>query len=216
MFISREPDSIVEGISVYSVRKAIGAELARENGVDVDYVIPVPDSGTPAAIGYAEARQDPVRAPASSVRIMSVVPSSSQATASAIWAVKLKHNANKNLVAGKKIVLIGRFDRARHDFLENRANDARGRRRRSAYAHRQSTDDEQLLLRRRHTRTFPKLLASRMDVEEMRAFIQADSLAFLSIDGLYRALGEDQRNNGKPQYCDACFTGDYPDQPDRP
>jgi amidophosphoribosyltransferase len=55
-----------------------------------------------------------------------------------------------------------------------------------------------------------KLLASRMDVEEMRAFIQADSLAFLSIDGLYRALGEDQRNNGKPQYCDACFTGDYP------
>ena len=55
-----------------------------------------------------------------------------------------------------------------------------------------------------------KLLASRMDVEEMRAFIQADSLAFLSIDGLYRALGEEARNNGKPQYCDACFTGDYP------
>jgi len=55
-----------------------------------------------------------------------------------------------------------------------------------------------------------KLLASRMDVEEMRQFIQADSLAFLSIDGLYRALGEDSRHADQPQYCDACFTGDYP------
>jgi amidophosphoribosyltransferase len=54
------------------------------------------------------------------------------------------------------------------------------------------------------------LLASRMDVEEMRQFIQADSLAFLSIDGLYRALGEDARHKNQPQYCDACFTGDYP------
>ena len=53
-------------------------------------------------------------------------------------------------------------------------------------------------------------IASRMDVEEMRQFIQADSLAFLSIDGLYRALGEDSRHPDKPQYCDACFTGDYP------
>jgi amidophosphoribosyltransferase len=55
-----------------------------------------------------------------------------------------------------------------------------------------------------------KLLASRMDVEEMRQFIQADSLAFLSIDGLYRALGENSRHADTPQYCDACFTGDYP------
>jgi amidophosphoribosyltransferase len=55
-----------------------------------------------------------------------------------------------------------------------------------------------------------KLLASRMDVEEMRQFIQADSLAFLSIDGLYRALGQDSRHADTPQYCDACFTGDYP------
>jgi amidophosphoribosyltransferase len=55
-----------------------------------------------------------------------------------------------------------------------------------------------------------KLLASNMDIEEMRAFIQADSLAFISIDGLYRALREDSRHADKPQYCDACFTGDYP------
>lgn len=55
-----------------------------------------------------------------------------------------------------------------------------------------------------------KLLASRMDVEEMRQFIEADSLAFLTIDGLYRALGVAARNSGVPQYCDACFTGSYP------
>jgi amidophosphoribosyltransferase len=55
-----------------------------------------------------------------------------------------------------------------------------------------------------------KLLASNMDIEQMREFIQADSLAFISIDGLYRALGEDARHQGKPQYCDACFTGEYP------
>ena len=55
-----------------------------------------------------------------------------------------------------------------------------------------------------------KLLASRMDVEEMAKFIGADSLAFISIDGLYRALGEARREVGTPKYCDACFTGDYP------
>ena len=55
-----------------------------------------------------------------------------------------------------------------------------------------------------------KLLAARMDIEPMREFIKADSLAFVSIDGLYRAVGETSRNAARPQYCDACFTGDYP------
>ena len=55
-----------------------------------------------------------------------------------------------------------------------------------------------------------QLLASRMSVEEMTRFIEADSLAFISIDGLYRAMGEPKRNAAAPQYCDACFTGDYP------
>ena len=55
-----------------------------------------------------------------------------------------------------------------------------------------------------------KLLAARMDVEPMREFIKADSLAFVSIDGLYRAVGEKPRNSACPQFCDACFTGEYP------
>ena len=55
-----------------------------------------------------------------------------------------------------------------------------------------------------------KLLAGRMDLEAMRQFIQADSLSFVSIDGLYRAVGLKARDSASPQYCDACFTGDYP------
>ena len=60
------------------------------------------------------------------------------------------------------------------------------------------------------------LLAHKFSVDEMRKFIQADSLAFVSKDGLYRAVGEAQRNNKAPQFCDACFTGDYPIEPVEP
>jgi amidophosphoribosyltransferase len=207
VYFSR-PDSIVDGNSVYSVRKAIGAELARENGVDVDYVIPVPDSGTPAAIGYAEAAKIPfelgiIRShyvgrtfiqPGDGVRHL---------------GVKLKHNANKHLVAGKKIVLID-------DSI------VRGTTSLKIVQMMREAGATEVHMRIASPPTMnscfygvdtpekEKLLAHNMDIEEMRAFIQADSLAFLSIDGLYRALGETSRDSSKPQYCDACFTGDYP------
>jgi amidophosphoribosyltransferase len=207
VYFSR-PDSIVDGNSVYSVRKAIGAELARENGVDADYVIPVPDSGTPAAIGYAEAAKIPfelgiIRShyvgrtfiqPGDGVRHL---------------GVKLKHNANRNLVAGKRIVLID-------DSI------VRGTTSLKIVQMMREAGAQEVHMRIASPPTMhscfygvdtperDKLLASRMDVEEMRAFIQADSLAFISIDGLYRALGEASRNDGQPQYCDACFTGAYP------
>jgi amidophosphoribosyltransferase len=207
VYFSR-PDSIVDGNSVYSVRKAIGAELARENGVDVDYVIPVPDSGTPAAIGYAEAAGVPfelgiIRShyvgrtfiqPGDGVRHL---------------GVKLKHNANRHLVAGKKIVLID-------DSIVRGTTSLKivqmMREAGAAEVHMRiaSPPTEHSCFYGVDTPERSKLLASRMDVEQMREFIQADSLAFLSIDGLYRALGEANRNNGTPQYCDACFTGEYP------
>ncbi len=207
VYFSR-PDSVVDGNSVYSVRKAIGAELARENGVDVDYVIPVPDSGTPAAIGYAEASGIPfelgiIRShyvgrtfiqPGDGVRHL---------------GVKLKHNANRNLVAGKKIVLIDdsivRGTTSLKIVQMMREAGAKEVHMRIA-----SPPTENSCFYGVDTPERSKLLASRMDIEQMREFIQADSLAFLSIDGLYRALGEGQRNNAQPQYCDACFTGDYP------
>jgi len=143
VYFSR-PDSIVDGNSVYSVRKAIGAELAKENSVDVDYVIPVPDSGTPAAIGYAEAANVPfelgiIRShyvgrtfiqPGDGVRHL---------------GVKLKHNANRNLVAGKKIVLVDDSivrgtHCTRHHQPQDRSNDAGGRRDGGSHADRKSAD----------------------------------------------------------------------------
>lgn len=207
VYFSR-PDSIVDGNSVYSVRKAIGAELARENGVDVDYVIPVPDSGTPAAIGYAEAAGIPfelgiIRShyvgrtfiqPGDGVRHL---------------GVKLKHNANRHLVAGKRIVLID-------DSIVRGTTSLKivqmMREAGAAEVHMRiaSPPTQNSCFYGVDTPERSKLLASRMDIEQMREFIQADSLAFLSIDGLYRALGEVQRDEGKPQYCDACFTGQYP------
>jgi amidophosphoribosyltransferase len=207
VYFSR-PDSIVDGNSVYSVRKAIGAELARENGVEVDYVIPVPDSGTPAAIGYAEAAGIPfelgiIRShyvgrtfiqPGDGVRHL---------------GVKLKHNANRNLVAGKKIVLID-------DSIVRGTTSMKivqmMREAGAAEVHMRIASPPTMnsCFYGVDTPERSKLLASNMDIEQMREFIQADSLAFVSIDGLYRALGEDARHQGLPQYCDACFTGDYP------
>ena len=207
VYFSR-PDSIVDGNSVYSVRKAIGAELARENGVCVDYVIPVPDSGTPAAIGYAEAAGIPfelgiIRShyvgrtfiqPGDGVRHL---------------GVKLKHNANRHLVAGKKIVLID-------DSIVRGTTSLKivqmMREAGAAEVHMRIASPPTMnsCFYGVDTPERSKLLASNMDIEQMREFIQADSLAFISIDGLYRALGEDARHQGKPQYCDACFTGEYP------
>jgi amidophosphoribosyltransferase len=207
VYFSR-PDSIVDGTSVYAVRKAIGAELARENGVDVDYVIPVPDSGTPAALGYAEASGIPfelgiIRShyvgrtfiqPGDGVRHL---------------GVKLKHNANRHLVAGKKIVLIDdsivRGTTSLKIVQMMREAGAKEVHMRIA-----SPPTEHSCYYGVDTPERSKLLASRLDIEGMREFIQADSLAFISIDGLYRALGEANRNESKPQFCDACFTGQYP------
>jgi amidophosphoribosyltransferase len=207
VYFSR-PDSIVDGSSVYSVRKAIGAELARENGVDVDYVIPVPDSGTPAAIGYAEAAGIPfelgiIRShyvgrtfiqPGDGVRHL---------------GVKLKHNANRNLVAGKKIVLID-------DSIVRGTTSLKivqmMREAGAAEVHMRIASPPTMhsCFYGVDTPERSKLLASRMDVEQMREFIQADSLAFVTIEGLYRAVGVANRDAQQPQYCDACFSGSYP------
>lgn len=207
VYFSR-PDSIVDGSSVYSVRKAIGAQLAIESPVKADLVIPVPDSGTPAAIGYAQQSGIPfelgiIRShyvgrtfiqPGDQVRHL---------------GVKLKHNANRALIEGKSIVLID-------DSI------VRGTTSLKIVQMMRDAGATEVHLRiasppTRHSCFYgvdtperSKLLAAKHDLEEMRTYIHADSLAFVSIDGLYKALGEDHRADIRPQYCDACFTGDYP------
>jgi amidophosphoribosyltransferase len=207
VYFSR-PDSIVDGTSVYSVRKQIGAELARENPIDADYVIPVPDSGTPAAIGYAQESGIPfelgiIRShyvgrtfiqPGDGIRHL---------------GVKLKHNANRALIDGKRIILIDDSIVRGTTSLKivQMMRDAGAK---EVHMRIASPPTRHSCFYGVDTPERAKLLAAQMSVAEMADYIKVDSLAFLSIDGLYRALGEEGREEGKPQFCDACFTGDYP------
>ena len=207
VYFSR-PDSVVDGSSVYQVRKKIGAELARESPVDADMVVPVPDSGTPAAIGYAQESGLPfelgiIRShyvgrtfiqPGDQIRNL---------------GVKLKHNANRAMITGKRIILIDDSIVRGTTSLKivQMMRDAG-----AAEVHMRiaSPPTRHSCFYGVDTPERSKLLAAQMDVERMRDYIKVDSLAFLSIDGLYRALGEDARMDDAPQFCDACFTGDYP------
>ncbi len=207
VYFSR-PDSYFAGHSVYEARKAIGAELAKESPCDVDLVIPVPDSGVPAAIGYAQASGLPFELGIIRSHYVGrtfIQPSDTARHAS----VKRKHNANRGLVEGKKIVLIddsivrGTTSlRIVEMMREAGASEVHFRVASPPTAHSCFYGVD--------TPERSKLLAARMELEPMRDFIQADSLAFISIDGLYRAVGAKGRDKACPQFCDACFTGDYP------
>ncbi|MBS0504307.1 MAG: amidophosphoribosyltransferase [Proteobacteria bacterium] len=207
VYFSR-PDSIVDGTSVYDVRKAIGAQLAIEAPVDADLVIPVPDSGVPAAIGYAQQSGIPfelgiIRShyvgrtfiqPGDQVRHL---------------GVKLKHNANRALIAGKRVVLIDDSIVRGTTSLKivQMMRDAG-----AAEVHMRiaSPPTRHSCFYGVDTPERAKLLAAKLDVPGMSDYIHADSLAFVSIGGLYKALGHDRRAEVRPQHCDACFTGDYP------
>ena len=145
------PDSIIGGRSVYDVRKASGAELAREAPTAADVVVPVPDSGVPAAIGYAQESKIPYEL--GIIRNHYVGRTFIEPTQQIRQlGVRLKHSANRAVVSGKRIVLIDDFDRARHDVSEDRENDARCRRARGAFPHRVAADHPSGLLRHRHAR----------------------------------------------------------------
>ncbi len=207
VYFSR-PDSIVDGSSIYSVRKAIGAQLAIESPVDADFIIPVPDSGTPAAIGYAQESGIPfelgiIRShyvgrtfiqPGDQVRHL---------------GVKLKHNANRALIAGKRIILVDDSVVRGTTSLKivQMMRDAGAT---EVHMRIASPPTRHSCFYGVDTPERSKLLAHKLDIGGMQDFMHADSLAFVSIDGLYKALGESRRADIRPQYCDACFTGDYP------
>jgi amidophosphoribosyltransferase len=207
VYFSR-PDSIIDGLSVYEARKRIGAQLAIESPVDADIVVPVPDSGVPAAIGYAQQSGIPfelgiIRShyvgrtfiqPAEEVRNL---------------GVKLKHNANRNLLAGKRVILID-DSIVRGTTSKKIVNLVRQAGASEVHMRIASPPTRHSCFYGVDTPERSKLLAAQMDVAPMAHHISVDSLAFLSIDGLYRAVGEDTRLDHQPQYCDACFTGDYP------
>ncbi|MBX7526952.1 amidophosphoribosyltransferase [Qipengyuania vesicularis] len=207
VYFSR-PDSFFAGRSVYEARKAIGAELAKESLVEADLVVPVPDSGVPAAIGYAQEAGIPFEL--GIIRSHYVGRTFIQPSDGARHAgVKRKHNANRSLVAGKRIVLIDDSIVRGTTSLQivEMMRDAGAK---EVHFRVASPPTAHSCFYGVDTPERSKLLAARMDLEPMREFIKADSLAFVSIDGLYRAVGEKPRVKSCPQFCDACFTGDYP------
>jgi amidophosphoribosyltransferase len=202
------PDSVMEGVSVYNARKNIGRVLANEAAAAADIVVPVPDSGVPAAMGFAEASGLPFELgiirnhyvgrtfiePTDQIRHL---------------GVRLKHSANRAMIEGKRVVLVD-------DSI------VRGTTSQKIVAMVRAAGAKEVHLRiagppTTHSCFYGidtpergKLLAARNSVAEMAKLIGADSLAFISLDGLYRALGKPGRDANAPAFCDACFTGDYP------
>jgi amidophosphoribosyltransferase len=205
------PDSVVEGKNVYEVRKRIGMELAREAPADADMVIPIPDSGVPAALGYAAASGLPFELgiirnhyvgrtfiePSDRIRHL---------------GVKLKHNANREKLQGKRIVLVD-DSIVRGTTSQKIVEMVRDAGATEVHFRIASPPTTYSCFYGVDTPNKEDLLAHKLDLEGMRDFIKADSLAFVSINGLYRATGEAKRNAGVPQFCDACFSGDYPIEP---
>jgi amidophosphoribosyltransferase len=202
------PDSIIGGRSVYDVRKASGTELAREAPALVDVVVPVPDSGVPAAIGYAQESGIPYEL--GIIRNHYVGRTFIEPTQHIRQlGVRLKHSANRAVVAGKRIVLIDdsivRGTTSVKIVQMMRDAGAREVHLRIASPPIKHPDYYGI-----DTPEQDKLLAATHDLEEIRKFIGADSLAFLSVDGIYRAMGEKSRDPVRPQFTDHCFTGEYP------
>lgn len=202
------PDSSVEGRNVYDVRKQIGRELALEAGFDADIVVPVPDSGVPAAVGYAQGANLPFEL--GIIRNHYVGRTFIQPTDSIRhMGVKLKHNANSAVLEGKSVILVD-DSIVRGTTSQKIVQMVRDAGAREVHMRIASPPTMSSCFYGVDTPEKSKLLASRMSVAEMADFIRVDSLAFLSIEGLYRAVGEAKRNDDLPQFCDACFTGKYP------
>jgi amidophosphoribosyltransferase len=207
VYFSR-PDSVQLGKNVYDVRKRIGEELAREMPTQADVVVAVPDSGVPAALGYAQASGLPFEMgiirnhyvgrtfiePTDRIRHM---------------GVRLKHNPNRRILEGKRVVLVD-DSIVRGTTSKKIVQMVRDAGAKEVHFRVASPPTTNSCFYGVDTPNKDDLLASHMNVEEMRAFIQADSLSFLSMDGMYRAVGEKGRNSPLPQFCDACFSGDYP------
>jgi amidophosphoribosyltransferase len=202
------PDSIVDGSGVYESRKRIGTELARESNVEADVVIPVPDSGVPSAMGYATETGLPYELgiirnhyvgrtfiePADHIRHL---------------GVKLKHNASRAVIEGKRVVLVddsivrGTTSVKIIEMMRNAGA-------KEVHMRIASPPTSHSCYYGVDTPEREELLAAQNSVDQMRKFMGADTLAFVSIEGLYRAMGLNGRDNEMPQYCDACFTGEYP------
>ena len=210
IYFSR-PDSIINNVSFYEHRKRLGAELAKENHIESDLIIPVPDSGVPASIGYAEKVKKNIEL--GIIRNHYVGRTFIEPTQQIrSFGVKLKHNINKSTVKNKSLILIDDslvrgttsvkiikmlYDAGAKEVHLKIASPP------IKYPDYYGVD----------TPNQNELLASKLDIEGMRKFINATTLQFLSIEGLYKSMGYEKRNSSYPQFTDHCFTGEYPVKP---
>jgi amidophosphoribosyltransferase len=202
------PDSIVGGQSVYEVRKRMGKRLARECPADVDLIIPVPDSGVPAALGFAQESGIPFEL--GIIRNHYVGRTFIQPTQQIRdMGVRLKHSANRKMIEGKRVLLVD------DSIVRGTTSTKIVRMIRDAGAtevHFRSASPPI-----KHPDFYgvdmpnaERLLAANHDLDTMNKLLGSESLGFLSIEGLYWAIGQEIRNNELPQFSDHCFTGDYP------
>ncbi|MCO4824051.1 MAG: amidophosphoribosyltransferase [Amylibacter sp.] len=211
VYFSR-PDSILGGRSVYETRRQIGVELAKESPVDADLVCPVPDSGTPAAIGYSQESGIPYAMGIIRNQYMGrtfIEPTEQIRN----MGVRLKLNVNRALIKGKRVILVDdSVVRGTTSIkIKDMVLDAG-----AAEVHLRiaSPPTAWPCFYGVDTPNREKLLASSMTAEEMREHLGVSSLKFVTLDGLYRAAGEPNgRDKAKPAYCDACFSGEYPVRP---
>jgi amidophosphoribosyltransferase len=211
VYFSR-PDSVIDGQSVYTSRRQIGVELAREAPVEADLVCPVPDGGIPAAIGYSQESGIPYAMGITRNQYVgrTFIEPTEQIRS---LGVRLKLNVNRALVKGKRIVLVddsvvrGTTSRKiKEMFIDAGASEI--------HLRVASPPTQWPCFYGVDTPEREKLLAANMTEKEMKLHLGVTSLKFVSLDGLYRAVGEaDGRNVLTPQYCDACFSGEYPVRP---
>ncbi len=202
------PDSVVNGRSVYEVRKRMGQRLAQETGVPADVVVPVPDSGVPAALGYA--REAGIPYEMGLIRNHHVGRTFIQPTQGAReLAVRMKQSLNRTVLAGKRVLLVDdsivRGTTTVRLMRMVREAGAKEVHLRSASPPIKYPDFYGIDMPDRD-----KLLAANKDLKEMEKFLEVDSLGFLSVDGLYWAMGAGPRNPDTPQFTDHYFTGEYP------
>lgn len=204
------PDSTLEGRNVYQARKAIGRELAREAPApdrDDVIVVPVPDSGVPAALGFAEESGHPFELGIIRSHYIGrtfIEPSQQIRN----FGVRLKHSPNRDFIRNKTIILVD-DSLVRGTTSKKIVTLMREAGAREVHMRISSPPTAHSCFYGIDTPSTEELMAHKYSVKEIQKEINVDSLSYLSVDGLYRALGEAARNKDNPQFCDACFTGDY-------
>jgi amidophosphoribosyltransferase len=202
------PDSVVDGQTVYAYRKNLGEQLAKENNIDADVIVPIPDSGVPAALGFSQQSGIPFELGIIRNHYIGrtfIEPSQSIRQ----FGVKLKHSVNRSVINGQRVILIDdslvrgtTANKVVRMIFEAGATEVHLGISSPPIKHPDFYGID--------TPNYSELLAASHNLEEMTSVVGATSLFFLSLTGTYMAMGHSHRNEQEPQFTDHCFTGDYP------